>query len=110
MNADVLRLNTLPDNHTAIQLMTADPRESAGIENFLRAASREFNADRIMVVPAGSAANPRVSVLFGPFTNRNDATEAMAKFSSAVTPYSPYVRSIKSIRDDLRVVSVTAKL
>ncbi len=110
MNADVLRLNTLPDNHTAIQLMTADPRESAGIENFLRAASRELNADRIMVVPAGSAANPRVSVLFGPFANRNDATEAMAKFSSAVTPYSPYVRSIKSIRDDLRVVSVTAKL
>ncbi len=110
MNADVSRLNTLSDMQSAIQLMTADPRESAGIENFLRAASRELNADRIMVAPAGSAANPRVSVLFGPFANRVEATEAMAKFSSAVTPYNPYVRSIKSIRDDLRVVSATAKL
>jgi MSHA biogenesis protein MshM len=110
MNADVLRLNALPENHSAIQLMTADPRESAGIENFLRAASRELNADRIMVAPAGSAANPRVSVLFGPFANRAEATDAIAKLSSAVTPYSPYVRSIKSIRDDLRAVTVTTKL
>jgi MSHA biogenesis protein MshM len=110
MSADVSRLNALPDNQSAIQLMTADPRESAGIENFLRAASRELNADRIMVAPAGSAANPRVSVLFGPFANRAEATEAMAKFSSAVTPYSPYVRSIKSIRDDLRAVTATSKL
>jgi MSHA biogenesis protein MshM len=110
MNADVSRLNALPDNQSAIQLMTADPRESAGIENFLRAASRELNADRIMVAPAGSAANPRVSVLFGPFANRGEAAEAMAKFSSAVTPYSPYVRSIKSIRDDLRPVASASKL
>jgi MSHA biogenesis protein MshM len=110
MNADVSRLNALPEDQSAIQLMTADPRESAGIENFLRAASRELNADRIMVAPAGSAANPRVSVLFGPFANRYEATEAMAKFSSAVTPYSPYVRSIKSIRDDLRPVQAASKL
>jgi MSHA biogenesis protein MshM len=110
MNADVSRLNALPESHSAIQLMTADPRESAGIENFLRAASRELNADRIMVAPAGSATNPRVSVLFGPFANRGEAAEAMAKFSSTVTPYSPYVRSIKSIRDDLRPVTNTSKL
>lgn len=110
MDVDVSRLNALPDNQSAIQLMTADPRESAGIENFLRAASRELNANRIMVAPAGSAANPRVSVLFGPFANRGDAADAMAKFSSAVTPYSPYVRSIKSIRDDLRPTTSTAKL
>jgi MSHA biogenesis protein MshM len=110
MNADVSRLNALPENHSAIQLMTADPRESAGIENFLRAASRELNSDRIMVAPAGSAANPRVSVLFGPFANRGEATDALAKLSSAVKPYSPYVRSIKSIRDDLRPITTAAKL
>jgi MSHA biogenesis protein MshM len=110
MNADVSRLNALPENHSAIQLMTADPRESAGIENFLRAASRELSSDRIMVAPAGSAANPRVSVLFGPFVNRIEATDAIAKLSSAVKPYSPYVRSIKSIRDDLRPITTASKL
>jgi len=108
MGADVSRLNALPNNHSAIQLMTADPRESAGIENFLRAASRELSADRIMVAPAGSATNPRVSVLFGPFANRGEATEAIAKLSIALRPYSPYVRSIKSIRDDLRTVAARA--
>jgi MSHA biogenesis protein MshM len=109
MNADVLRLAALPENDSAIQLMTADPRESAGIENFLRIASRDLNADRIMVVPAGNQANPRVSVLFGPFANRVEATEALAKLSSAVKPYSPYVRPIKSIRDDLRPLTAAAK-
>ncbi len=110
MNADVSRLNALPESHSAIQLMTADPRESAGIENFLRAASRELSSDRIMVAPAGSAVNPRVSVLFGPFANRGEATDALAKLSVALRPYSPYVRSIKSIRDDLRPVMNTSKL
>jgi MSHA biogenesis protein MshM len=108
MNADVSRLNALPENHSAIQLMTADPRESAGIENFLRAASRELTSDRIMVAPAGNAANPRVSVLFGPFANRAEAIDALTKLSSAVKPYSPYVRSIKSIRDDLRPSATSA--
>jgi MSHA biogenesis protein MshM len=109
MNADVSRLAALPESDSAIQLMTADPRESAGIENFLRVASRDLNADRIMVVPAGNQANPRVSVLFGPFANRVEATDALAKLSSAVKPYSPYVRPIKSIRDDLRPLTTAAK-
>ena len=90
--------------------MTADPRESAGIENFLRAVSRELNADRIMVAPAGNATNPRVSVLLGPFANRVEAGAALAKLSISAKPYSPYVRSIKSIRDDFRPVTSTAKL
>jgi MSHA biogenesis protein MshM len=109
MNADVSRLAALPESDSAIQLMTADPRESAGIENFLRVASRDLNADRIMVVPAGNQANPRVSVLFGPFANRVEASDALAKLSSAVKPYSPYVRPIKSIRDDLRPLTTAAK-
>ncbi len=104
MNADVSRLNALTGNQAAIQLMTADPRESSAIENFLRAASRELNSDRIMLAPAGSAANPRVSVLFGPFADRVVATLSLAKLSATVAQYSPYVRSIKSIREDLRPV------
>jgi MSHA biogenesis protein MshM len=107
MNADVSRLNALTGTPSAIQLMTADSRESLAIENFLRAASRELNSDRIMLVPSastGDTANPRVSVLFGPFANRAAATQSLAKLSAAVSQYSPYVRSIKSIREDLQPV------
>ena len=107
INADVSRLNALTGTPSAIQLMTADPRESVAIENFLRAASRELNSDRIMLVPSastGDIANPRVSVLFGPFANRAAATQSLAKLSATVSQYSPYVRSIKSIREDLQPV------
>ncbi len=109
MNADVSRLNALTGNQSAIQLMTADPAESQGIESFLRVASRELAADRIMLAPAGSAANPRVSVLFGPFADRAAAGLALAKLSAALTQYSPYVRSIKSINDDLRPITAAIK-
>ena len=107
MNADVSRLNALTGTPSAIQLMTADPRESVAIENFLRAISRELSSDRIMLAPSASSddtANPRVSVLFGPFANRAAATQSLAKLSATVSQYSPYVRSIKSIREDLRPV------
>ena len=107
MNADVSRLNALTGTPSAIQLMTADPRESVAIENFLRAASRELSSDRIMLAPSASTddtANPRVSVLFGPFANRAAATQSLAKLSATVSQYSPYVRSIKSIREDLRPI------
>ena len=89
--------------------MTADPAESQGIESFLRIASRELAADRIMLAPAGSSANPRVSVLFGPFPDRAAAGLALAKLSAALTQYSPYVRSIKSINDDLRPITAAIK-
>ncbi len=109
MDADVSRLNSLAGNQTAIQLMTADPRESSAIENFLRAASRELASDRIMLAPSGSTggnANPKVSVLFGPFANRAEAAQSLATLSATVSQYSPYVRSIKSIREDLRPVVI----
>ena len=102
MGADVSRLAALPANRYSIQLMTADSREKSAIENFLRTASRDLNADRIMIYPAGTRDNPRVSVLYGNYVERTDASEEMLRLPAKLTKYRPYVRSIGAIREDLR--------
>ena len=102
MEADIARLGGLPANRYSIQLMTADPRETTAIENFLRAASRELNADRIMVYPAGTSVNPRVGVLYGSYVERADASEEMLRLPAKLTKFRPYVRSVGAIREDLR--------
>ena len=102
MDADASRLGGFPANRYSIQLMTADPRETAAIESFLRAASRELNADRILVYPAGTRDNPRVSVLYGNYVERADASEEMLRLPAKLTKFRPYVRSVGAIREDLR--------
>ena len=102
MDADMSRLTGLAANRYSIQLMTADPRERSAIENFLRAASRELNPDRIMIYAAGTSENPRVSVLYGNFVERTDASEEMLRLPSRLTKFRPYVRSVGAIREDIR--------
>jgi len=102
MEADVQRLEALPGDRYAIQLMTADQREKTAIENFLRLASKELNPDRIMVYPSGTGDNPKVSVLYSNFPERADANGELAQLPGKLTQFRPYVRSILAIRDDIR--------
>ena len=102
MAADTSRIGALANNRYAIQLMTADQREKPAIEAFLRAASRELSAERIMVYPSGTVENPKVSVFYGDFGERTDATVEMTRLPPRLTQFRPYVRSFGAIRDDLR--------
>ena len=102
MDADAARLAALPANRYSIQLMTAHSAEKSAIESFLRNASRELSPDRIMIYPAGTKDNPRVSVLFGNFVERADAIEEMQRLSSKLTKFRPYVRSVSAVREDIR--------
>ncbi len=101
--ADMARLEKLPKNRFSIQLMTADERERGAIEIFLRGASRELNPDRIMVYFSGTIENPRVSVLYGNYAERNEASAELSGLPARVTQFRPYVRSFQAVRDDLRV-------
>ncbi len=102
MDADASRLAGLPANRYSIQLMTAHSAEKSAIESFLRNASRELNPDRIMIYPAGTKDNPRVSVLYGNFVERADAIDEMQRLSSKMTKFRPYVRAVSAIREDIR--------
>jgi MSHA biogenesis protein MshM len=100
--ADMARVEKLPNNRFSIQLMTADERERGAIEGYLRAASRELNPDRIMVYFSGTTENPRVSVLYGNYTDRNEASAELSGLPAKVTQFRPYVRSFQAVRDDFR--------
>ena len=102
MAADTSRIGALANNRYAIQLMTADQREKPAIEAFLRTASRELSAERIMVYPSGTVENPKVSVFYGDFGERTDATVEMTRLPPRLTQFRPYVRTFGAIRDDLR--------
>ena len=100
--ADMARLAKLPKDRFSIQLMTASERERVAIENFLRAASKELNSDRIMLFYSGTAENPRVSVLYGNYAERNEASAELTGLPPKVTQFRPYVRSFQAVRDDIR--------
>lgn len=102
MHADRTRLTNLEGARYAIQLMTADERERGAIVDFLRAASKELNPDRIMVYASGTADNPKVSVIYGNFRERSDASAEMAQLSKRLAQFRPYVRSVNAVRDDFR--------
>ena len=102
MQADVGRLNSGGTGGFAIQLMTADEREDTAIRDFLRAATRELEAERVMVFPSGSAENPKVSVVYGQFDKRAAAIAEIARLSPRMRQFRPYIRSISAVRADLR--------
>ncbi len=102
MIADLARLRGFPDANFAVQLMTADPREKSAIEAFLRSASSQLDAERIMIYPAGTRENPRLSVLYGNYAGRVEANAEIARLPAQLSRFAPYARSMQSIRDDVR--------
>jgi MSHA biogenesis protein MshM len=102
MQADISRLNAGKGTGFAIQLMTAEETESAAIRDFLRAAERELEAERIMVFPSGTPDNRKVSVVYGQYGDRGDAWIEIGKLSAKLRQFRPYVRTIDAVRADLR--------
>ncbi len=102
LSADMARIEKQPGSRFSIQLMTADERERAAIEAFLRAASRELNPDRIMVYLSGTPENPKVSVLYGNYADRAEAIAELTSLPPKLTQFRPYARSFQVVRDDMR--------
>lgn len=100
--ADMARMEKLASGRYTIQLMTADERERTAIEAFLRTASRELNGDRIMLYLSGTPENPKVSVLYGNYAERTEASAEQSGLAPKLTQFRPYVRSFQAVRDDIR--------
>lgn len=100
--ADMARIEKQPRGRYSIQLMTADERERSAIEAYLRAASRELNPERVMVYPSGTAENPKLSVLYGNYADRTEATAELSSLPQKINQFRPYARSFQAVRDDFR--------
>ena len=86
----------------AVQLMMADARERAYVENYLSEAGRAVPAERLYLVPAGSPEAPRLGVLFGAFGERGTANVALDALPQNLKEFRPYVRSLDGVREDVR--------
>ncbi len=103
--ADAARIATLPKNRYTIQLMNADQREQSAIQSYLRTASRDLNPELIMVYPTGSAANERVSVLYGDFGGLSEGAAELGNLPARVSKFRPYVRSFGAVQDGVRLTT-----
>lgn len=101
-DADAARIAQVPRSRYSIQLMTADEREHSAIEAYLRNVNRELNADRVMLYFSGTPENPKVSVLYGNYNDRAEASAELAGLPTRLTQFRPYARSFQAIRDDFR--------
>ena len=85
-----------------VQLMMTDARDTAYIESYLAEASRSLKTEEVFLYPSGSAESPKVGVLYGAFATRREANDAMAALPANLRQFRPYVRSVESVRNDLR--------
>ena len=105
MATDAARIATLSKDRYAIQLMNADERGQLAIESYLRAANQELNPDLVMVLPTGSAVNPRVSVLYGNFDGPTEAGHELVSLPAKLSKFRPYARSFGAIREGARAAT-----
>ena len=105
LTTDSARITALPKDRYAIQLMSAEERGRSAIETYVTIASRELNAELIMLYPTGSAENPRVSVLYGNFDGATTAIAALGGLPKRISKFRPYVRSFDAVRNDVRQVA-----
>ena len=103
--ADAARIVALPKNRYTIQLMNADQREQSAIQSYLRTASRDLNHELIMLYPTGSAANERVSVLYGDFGSLSEGAAELGNLPARVSKFRPYVRSFGAVQDGVRLTA-----
>jgi hypothetical protein len=93
-------LAKLPQEHLVIQLMLADRNETAHIEQYIRDSEQSVGSDRIYVYPLNINGTAKISVVYGDYSTRDQAQEALAGLPPAVMVYKPYIRSIQSIRGE----------
>jgi len=102
VTADMARIDKQPRHRYSIQLMTAEERERTVIETYLRQARRELNPDRVMLYLSGTPENPKVSVLYGNYADRTEATTELASLPQVLSQFRPYARAFQAVRDDFR--------
>jgi type II secretory pathway predicted ATPase ExeA len=85
-----------------VQLMMTDAKVTTFLKNYLAEASRTLKEEEIFLYRSGSAESPKVGVLYGAFQSRREATESMGALPEGLRQFRPYVRSVESVRGDVR--------
>jgi MSHA biogenesis protein MshM len=86
----------------AVQLMLTDARERTYLLGYLADAGQSLPPEKVFIAAAGSPEAPRYGVLYGPFSGKGEASAALDSLPGSLRQFSPYVRSLDSVREDAR--------
>ena len=102
LDAGLGLLDRPDDGRFVVQLMMTDAREGRYLEWYLSEASRTIPPDAIYLYPSGSGDSPKTGVIYGTFTTRREATDALEALPANLRQFRPYVRPMESVRSDVR--------
>jgi type II secretory pathway predicted ATPase ExeA/septal ring-binding cell division protein DamX len=86
----------------AVQLMVTDARERAYLAAYLADAGQAVGATKLFLAEAGAPESLRYGVLYGPFRAKAEAVDALNALPAELRQFSPYVRTLDAVRDDVR--------
>lgn len=82
----------------SIQLLTANPADTAWMENFLQRAIESVRADDLYVYSWKSNGRHNFRVALGSYSSPQEATAALSQLPPALKAFKPYPESIAVIR------------
>ncbi len=91
-------LDATADNRWFIQLLSSDVGNAAHVEGFIASASKVVDADAIRVYTVESRGILRLGVIYGEYSSREEATQALNTLPVALKIYGPYPRQVRRLR------------
>ncbi len=92
-------LSTSDPSRVTIQLMGSRSEEQLDWQ--LRNLSRQVRPERLFVIRTLSGERPLLTVFYGDFASRSEAQAAMATLPEALRAFSPRLRKVQGIRDEV---------
>jgi type II secretory pathway predicted ATPase ExeA/septal ring-binding cell division protein DamX len=92
-------LRTAEPDRVTIQLMGS--RIEDQLDRQLRSLSRQVNADRLFVIRTRAADRPLLTVFYGDFASRSEAQAALGALPEALRAFSPHLRTVQGIRNEI---------
>jgi MSHA biogenesis protein MshM len=95
-------LEATPGDRQAIQLLTVDADDTAGLENFLLRASKLVSADGLLVYSVKFGGRQHYRVAYGNFSDAKAALAAADGLPAVLRAQGPYPRSFERMRSQNR--------
>ena len=91
-------IETVPNNHYFIQLLATDAFHTGEIEGFLARATEALDPSQIRAYRSSLSGRDRVGVIYGDFTSREEAVEAMRTLPESIKAAQPFPRQVSKLR------------
>jgi len=92
-------LGSAPSGTVSIQIMGS--RSELELDRQLRRLSRQVDAGQLFVIRTQAGERPSMTVLYGSFSNRAEATAALATLPESIRGFSPHLRTVERVRAEI---------